>query len=109
MRCYQIDQDGESIAIVTNLSLARAIARCQPPGYYRVFEIQVDPPIVIRQPPGRRQGIRHSGGRRGCKPGARSGRKISPHIQGAQRPLARSPLSNLRLLASTWRASPPRT
>ena len=109
MTCYQISQDGESIAIVTNLGLARAIARCQPPGYYRVEEIQVDPPIEERQPPAWRQRIRHSRGRLGCELGARSGRKISLRVQGAQRPRMRSPLCNIWLPASAWKAFPPRT
>jgi len=51
MTCYRISQGDEAIAILTSLGMAQAITRCQPPGYYRVDEIDVNSPIVERQPP----------------------------------------------------------
>ena len=99
MTCYQVSHGNESFAIVNSLGMARAIARCQPPGYYRVDEIQVDPPNVERQSPGRRQGIRPVGGHRSCKTGARPGQRISLRLQGAQRPRARLRPRDLPLTA----------
>ena len=65
MTCYIISHGNESIAFVSSLGMVRAITRCQPPGHYRVCEIEVDLAIVERQSPGRRQGIRHPVSHRG--------------------------------------------
>ena len=73
MTRYRISQDGEPVAIVTSLDLARGIARGQPAGYYSVDELQVDPPVAAGRVAVRRQAIRHRDGRR---PGIQSGRKI---------------------------------
>jgi hypothetical protein len=75
MTRYRISQGGEPVAIVTSLDLVRGIARGQPPGYYSVDELPVDPPVAASQASVRRRTIRHSGGR---KPGTQSGRKIEP-------------------------------
>jgi len=109
MTCYRISHGNDSIAIVTSLGMARAITLCQPPGYYRVCEMEVDLDIVERQSPGRRQGIRPPVSHRGRKPGERSGRKIFFRLQGAQRPRVRLRLSKLQRPASALRTSPPRT
>ena len=109
MTCYRVSHGNESFAIVNSLGMAQAITRCQPPGYYRVDEIQVDPPNLERQSPSRRQGIRPPGGHRWRKPGARSGQRISLRLQGAQRPRGRLRLRNLTLQASGRKASQPRT
>jgi hypothetical protein len=73
MTRYRISRGGEPVAIVTSLDLARVIARGQPPGYYSVDELQVDPTVAAGQAAVRRRAIRHRDGR---KPGTRSGRKI---------------------------------
>ena len=73
MTCYRISHGNESIAIVTSLGMARAITRGQSPGYYRVCELQVNPPVAVGQAAVRRRAIRHCDGR---KPGIQSGRKI---------------------------------
>jgi hypothetical protein len=73
MTRYRISRGGEPVAIVTSLDLARGIARGQPPGYYSVDELQVDPTAAAGQAAVRRRAIRHRDGR---KPGTRSARKI---------------------------------
>jgi hypothetical protein len=50
MTFYQISHEGDPIAIVNSVGLAREIARCQAPGYYQVDEIPGDPAIEERQP-----------------------------------------------------------
>jgi|SRR3954449_11723726 hypothetical protein len=82
MTCYRISQGDEAIVILTSLGMAQAITRCQPPGYYRVDEIDVNSPIVERQPPAWRQRIRHSDILRSHEPGGRSGRKIFLRLEG---------------------------
>ena len=73
MTRYRISQGGEPVAIVTSLDLARGIARGQPPGYYSVDELPVDPTVAAGPAAVRRRAIRRRDGR---KPGTRSGRKI---------------------------------
>ena len=73
MTRYRISRGGEPVAIVASLDLARGIARRQPPGYYSVDELPVDPTVAAGQAAVRRRAIRHRDGR---KPGTRSGRKI---------------------------------
>jgi hypothetical protein len=73
MTRYRISQGGEPVAIVTSLNLAWGIARGQPPGYYSVDQIQVNPPVAAGRAAVRRRAIRHRDGR---KPGPRSGRMI---------------------------------
>jgi hypothetical protein len=73
MTRYRISQDGEPVAIVSSLDLARGIVRGQPPGYYSVDELPVDPPVAAGRAAVRRRVIRHCGS---LKPGTRSGRKI---------------------------------
>ena len=73
MTRYRISQGGEPVAIVTSLDLARGIARGQPPGYYSVDELPVDPTVAAGQATIRRRAIRH---RDGGKLSIRSGRKI---------------------------------
>ena len=73
MTRYRISQGGEPVAIVTSLDLARALARGQPPGYYSVDELQVNPPVAAGQAAVRRRAIRHCDGR---TPGIQSGPKI---------------------------------
>lgn len=75
MTRYRISRGGEPVAIVTSLDLARGIARGQPPGYYSVDELQVDPTGAAGQAAVRRRAIRHRDGR---KPGPRSGRESEP-------------------------------
>ena len=62
MTCYRISHGDESIAIVNSLGMAQAITGCQPPGYYRVDEIQVDSPEWNAN--------HHVGGRGSAIPGA---------------------------------------
>ncbi len=69
MTCYQVSQGGELIALVTTLGLAQAIEHCQPPGYYRVDLIQVEPPIAKRHPLNRKHRIAHFGRRRRVRAG----------------------------------------
>jgi hypothetical protein len=47
MKCYQILQDGECVAFVHHIAMARAIAACQPQGYYVVEEVEVGSPMPI--------------------------------------------------------------
>jgi hypothetical protein len=73
MTRYRISQGGEPVAIVNGLDLVRGIARGQPPGYYSVDELPVNPPVAAGHAAVRRWVIRHRDGR---EPGTQSGRKI---------------------------------
>lgn len=50
MTYYMISADGEPVALVADLEMARAIARCQPWGDYLVESLEVGEPIVARRP-----------------------------------------------------------
>jgi hypothetical protein len=49
MKCYQITQGGECVALVAEIAMARAITDCQPPGYYQVEEVEFGEPISMRK------------------------------------------------------------
>ena len=74
MTRYRISQDGEPVAIVASLDLARGLARGQPPGHYAVDELQGGSTRRDRAA-ARRRAIRHLDGR---KPSTQSDRKIGP-------------------------------
>jgi hypothetical protein len=42
MTCYQISRDGEPVALVTRLAMAKDILHCQPPGHYSLDPVRVD-------------------------------------------------------------------
>ena len=58
MTCYRISHGGEPVALVASLGLARKIACCQPPGYYRLDRVRVGRPIAEHQLPDWRHGNR---------------------------------------------------
>jgi hypothetical protein len=60
MTCYLVGEDGELVALVASIDLACEIVFSQPPGYYIVYEIQVDP--------------------LGFGPRARAGRSLTRHV-----------------------------
>ena len=60
MTCYRISHDGEPVALVASLGLARKIVCCQPPGYYRLDKVRVGRPIAQHQLPDWRHGNRHT-------------------------------------------------
>jgi len=49
MTCYMISQSGEPVALVSDIGMARAIARCQPWGEYLVEQLEVGEPIPVRR------------------------------------------------------------
>jgi hypothetical protein len=49
MKCYQITQGDECVALVADMAMARAITECQPPGCYRVEEVEIGEPISTRK------------------------------------------------------------
>ena len=42
MTCYQISQDGQPVAIVASIAMARAIIMCRPRGTYEVDEVRIE-------------------------------------------------------------------
>ncbi len=42
MTCYQISREGEPVAFVTVLAMAKEIVRCQPAGHYTLDPVHVD-------------------------------------------------------------------
>ena len=50
MNYYLISAGGEPVALVADLEMARAIARCQPWGDYLVESLEVGEPIAARRP-----------------------------------------------------------
>ena len=50
MMTYLISEGGEPVALVADLEMARAIARCQPWGEYLVEALEVGEPIAARRP-----------------------------------------------------------
>ncbi len=50
MNYYLISAGGEPVALVADLEMARAIARCQPWGDYLVELLEVGEPIAVRRP-----------------------------------------------------------
>jgi len=70
MTCYQISQDGEPVALVADLGMARAIARCQPWGEYLVEEFEVDERGPVRRSRARKPPV--------DRPPARRRRVIEP-------------------------------
>ena len=72
MTGYLVREGGKPVALVASIDLARAIVFCQPPGYYIVDEIQVEP---LDSGPGVRAGrrsTRHPNGRRENGPRVKS-------------------------------------
>jgi hypothetical protein len=87
MTYYKISQCDMPVAIVSSLDLAREIARCQPPGYYRIDELEVDPPHTAGRRAVRKRTIRSA---RARKPGTSSGRKVVSRRGDAPRQKPRS-------------------
>ena len=50
MNYYLISAGGEPVALVADLEMARAIARCQPWGDYLVESLEVGEPIAAQRP-----------------------------------------------------------
>jgi hypothetical protein len=76
MTCYSVREDGEPVALVASIDLACEIVFSQPPGYYIVYEIQVNPlDFGPRARPDRRS-TRHADVRHGDGARVRSGRTI---------------------------------
>ena len=59
MMCYQISQNGEPVALVATITLARRIVQCQPAGFYDVDTVEVGDPKLIRRTRARRFSIKH--------------------------------------------------
>jgi hypothetical protein len=76
MTCYLVRDDGEPFALVASIDLACEIVFSQPPGYYIVYEIQVDPLNFGSRARARRRSKRHADGRHGDHARVRSGRTI---------------------------------
>ena len=74
MMCYQISQNGEPVALVASITLARRIVQCQPPGFYDVDTVELGDPMPIRRPPARKSSI---------KSRTRRGRHEASHQPGA--------------------------
>jgi hypothetical protein len=62
MRCYLISRGGEPLALVTQLSMAQAIAGCQPSGYYLLEEVDIPELFSGRVGRQRKSAIGHQGG-----------------------------------------------
>jgi len=45
MKCYQVSQNGEAVALVASIALARRIIQCQPLGFYQVEAVEVGEPM----------------------------------------------------------------
>lgn len=48
MTCYLISRGGESIALVADIAMARAIAGCEPPGDYLVDVVEIADALPVR-------------------------------------------------------------
>jgi len=68
MKCYQITQGGECVALVSEIAMARAITDCQPPGYYQVEEVEIGEPISMRKLRARKPSFNQQVGRGRRKP-----------------------------------------
>jgi hypothetical protein len=76
MTCYLVREDGEPLALVTSIDLACKIGFSLPPGYYIVYEIQVDPLAFGSRRRAERRSTRHADGRQRDCARLRSGRSI---------------------------------
>jgi len=74
MKCYQISQDGECVALVDDIAMVRAITGCQPQGSYVVKEVEVGPPILRRKLRARRPSTNQRRARARRKPNRRPSR-----------------------------------
>ncbi len=61
MKCFQISQDGECVALVSDIGLVRAIVECRPRGFYVVTEVEVGRPPSKRKKPSRKPSTKHAG------------------------------------------------
>ncbi len=73
MMCYQISQNGEPVALVASITLARRIVECQPSGFYDVDTVEVGDPTPIRSSRARKSSI---------KSRTRRGRHAASHQPG---------------------------
>jgi hypothetical protein len=92
MTCYLVCEDGEPFALVASIDLACEIVFSRPPGYYIVYEIQVDPLRLRTQSAG---GEAFDAPRRrahGDSARARSGRTISSRDRVAIQTRSTTPL-----------------
>ena len=67
MTSYLISQDGEPVALVSDINMARAIIQCQPWGDYLVETVDMGDTVQVEPPtraPGRSSDQRPAGGRR---------------------------------------------
>jgi hypothetical protein len=76
MKCYQITQHGECVAIVHEIGMARAIVECRPRGCYAVQEIEIGRPASRRKKPARRPSSIHPVAPRRRKSGKQPGRSV---------------------------------
>jgi len=83
MKCYQITQDGECVALVHDIAMARAITGCQPQGCYVVKEVEVGSPSLRRKPRARRPSINQKRARGRRKPNKRPSRWLLEPSIGA--------------------------
>ena len=67
MTSYLISQDGEPVALVSDINMARAIIQCQPWGEYLVETVDMGETALAERPaqdPGPSSNPRPAGGRR---------------------------------------------
>jgi hypothetical protein len=74
MKCYQITQGGECVALVADRAMVRAITECRPPGYYWVEEVEIGEPISRRRLRARKPSFNQQVGRGRRKPTKRPSR-----------------------------------
>jgi hypothetical protein len=70
MKCYQIMQEGECVAMVYDLAMVRAIVECRPRGTYTVEEIEIGRSTSKRKRPARKPLTNRPGAhrrRKSCK------------------------------------------
>jgi hypothetical protein len=100
MTCYLVREDDELVALVASIDLACEMLFSQPPGYYIVYEIQVDPLDFGPRARAGRRSTRHADGRHGDGARVRSGRTITSRdrvaIQTDPRRRCFRPILNLR-------------
>jgi hypothetical protein len=76
MTCYLVREDGEPLVLVASIDLACEIVFSQPPGYYIVDEIQVDPLDFGPRARAGRRSTHHADKRHADCARVRSGRTI---------------------------------
>jgi hypothetical protein len=76
MKCYEITQGGECVALVADMAMVRAITECQPPGSYQVEQVEIGEPISRRKLRARKPSLSPQAGRGRRKPTRRPGRWV---------------------------------